>query len=280
MRKAFHMALLESGLLSIAARKTQKRGSPVEVPTNADCGNAVSIALARAIYDRIQSEGTVSAGHGPRIVGSKFEQITQSYIQQTFSRLNSLQPGLFHNVSEMSVVLSLAQRDAAGLADSAKSNAKLAVLLGSANVIVPDVLVFREPESDHYVNANRQAIDKTAALRSILGTRNNTPRILHASISCKWILRRDQSEVLNLMGNRDGGRNSHIVVVTGEPMPSRLASLALGAGDINCVYHFALPELMSAVKRLCPEDSVRLVKIMIEGKRLRDIGDLPLDLVA
>jgi hypothetical protein len=70
----------------------------------------------------------------------------------------------------------------------------------------------------------------------------------------------------------------HIVVVTGEPLPSRLASLALGTGDIDCVYHFALPELMSTVDKLGIEDSANLVRIMVDGKRLKDISDLPLDL--
>jgi hypothetical protein len=68
------------------------------------------------------------------------------------------------------------------------------------------------------------------------------------------------------------------VVVTGEPLPSRLSSLALGTGDIDCVYHFALYELIDAVKDTGAEDSIEILKILVEGKRLRDISDLPLDL--
>ena len=74
------------------------------------------------------------------------------------------------------------------------------------------------------------------------------------------------------------GLTPHIVVVTGEPLPSRLSSLALGTGDIDCVYHFALYELIDAVKDTGAEDSVEILKILVEGKRLRDISDLPLDL--
>jgi hypothetical protein len=106
--------------------------------------------------------------------------------------------------------------------------------------------------------------------------------ILHASISCKWTMRSDRaqnarSEALNLIRNRKG-RLPHVVVVTGEPTPSRLSSLALGTGDVDCVYHFALPELVAAVKELDNEDSVELLKIMIEGNRLKDISDVPMDL--
>ena len=82
---------------------------------------------------------------------------------------------------------------------------------------------------------------------------------------------------LNLIRNRKD-RLPHIAFVTGEPLPSRLASLALGTADLDCVYHFALPELMSGVQTLGIEDSANLVKIMVDGKRLKDISDLPLAL--
>jgi hypothetical protein len=86
-----------------------------------------------------------------------------------------------------------------------------------------------------------------------------------------------RSEALNLIRNRKG-KLPHVVVVTGEPLPSRLSSIALGTGDIDCVYHFALPELRAAVEDLGHGDSVEALNIMITGKRLKDISDLPLDL--
>ena len=51
-----------------------------------------------------------------------------------------------------------------------------------------------------------------------------------------------------------------------------------GTGDIDCVYHFALPELRAAVQELGNGDSTEALKIMVTGKRLKDISDLPLDL--
>ena len=86
-----------------------------------------------------------------------------------------------------------------------------------------------------------------------------------------------RTEALGLIRNRKG-RLPHIVVVTGEPMPARIASLALGTGDIDCVYHFALNELVDAVNDVGAEDSIEMLKILITGKRLKDISDLPLDL--
>ena len=69
-----------------------------------------------------------------------------------------------------------------------------------------------------------------------------------------------------------------MVVVTAEPTPSRLSSIALGTGDIDCVYHFALYELQETIDSLGLEDASDLLAIMVGGKRLKDISDLPLDL--
>ena len=68
------------------------------------------------------------------------------------------------------------------------------------------------------------------------------------------------------------------MAVTAELLPRRLASLALGTGDLDCVYHFALPELREAVKKMGGEDRLEMLSGMIDGRRLRDISDLPFDL--
>jgi len=57
-----------------------------------------------------------------------------------------------------------------------------------------------------------------------------------------------------------------------------LHSLALGTGDLDCVYHFALPELREAVEKTDSEDQLEMLLGMINGRRLRDISDLPFDL--
>ncbi len=62
-------------------------------------------------------------------------------------------------------------------------------------------------------------------------------------------------------------------------MPGRIASLALGIGDIDCMYHFVLNELRNALEEQKQEETLELLDTMIEGKRLRDISDLPLDII-
>jgi hypothetical protein len=155
-------------------------------------------------------------------------------------------------------------------------------VLGNSYEISPDVLVLRRPESDGTINREQLLVDGVAGRYSIIRKANQDSPIVHAIVSCKWTLRSDRaqnarSEALNVIRNRKG-RTPHIAVVTGEPVPSRLASLALGTGDIDMVYHFALPELIEAVESANGRDAINLLDALITGNRLRDISDLPLDL--
>lgn len=69
-----------------------------------------------------------------------------------------------------------------------------------------------------------------------------------------------------------------MVAVTAEPLPTRIAALALGTGDIDCVYHFALTELLQTVEEIDSDVQLDMLKTMVDGKRVRDISDLPFDL--
>jgi hypothetical protein len=168
------------------------------------------------------------------------------------------------------------------LANLAKLNPELAVALGADYVIAPDVVIIRHPESDAAINNKQDLVDLDSARLTPIRAVNDTLPSLHASVSCKWTLRSDRaqnakSEALNLVRNRKG-KLPHVVAVTGEPMPSRIASLALGTGDLDCVYHFALPELREALEECGDSTGIDLVNNMVTGKRLKDISDLPLDL--
>ena len=48
--------------------------------------------------------------------------------------------------------------------------------------------------------------------------------------------------------------------------------------DVDCVYHFALYELQQTVDALGMDDAADALAVMVEGDRLKDISDLPLDL--
>jgi len=152
-------------------------------------------------------------------------------------------------------------------------------------IIKPDIVVSRLPVEDCEINAGGKYLEgrEDIATHTPLRLSNSQNPILHASISCKWTIRSDRSqnartEGLNLIRNRKG-KTPHIIIVTAEPTPQRIASLALGTGDIDCVYHFALNELKEAAYELADKNSSKeMIDILVSGKRLRDISDLIFDL--
>lgn len=214
--------------------------------------------------------------------GQLFESKIKEYLEATFSRLEHLRPGRWGYENGVSITTFEQYSHLTALQTAAATNPELAAILGGDYIIKPDIVIYREPETDEVINKPARLIGKDTATLTPLRVSSGGKKILHASISCKWTIRSDRSqnsrtEALNLIRNRKGNL-PHIVVVTAEPLPSRLASIALGTGDIDCVYHFALPELQKTVENSGQEDSIEILKTMIEGRRLRDITDLPFDL--
>ncbi len=275
-RRSFHAALLERVLLT----------NEVGIPANADSSNRASIAIARGISVRLGSE-VIGARLAGQMAGSRFEEISCKFIAQTFPHLGHIRPGdwkIQQVTARNRVVLAQFEQYAhlTALAEASQRDRELAAALGNDYPVAPDIVIIRGLESDAQINVQQTLVDGEVCQHASLRAANGGLPILHASISCKWTIRSDRAqnarlEALNLIRNRKG-RLPHVVVVTGEPMPSRLSSLALGTGDIDCVYHFALPELVSTIQELGNEDTMDSLNIMIGGKRLKDISDLPLDL--
>jgi NgoMIV restriction enzyme len=284
-REGYHAALIQEGVLSLSPRKKPKAGRPDQIPSNADGESSTSIAIAHAILDQIQFKTKATVRLAGQVSGNLFERLTQQFVEKTFGSLKNMRPGKWDCSTAKRAISRYGEyHHLAKLSELAKRYEALAAHLGhkSGYLIAPDILLVREPETDEVINAKGLLVDDNVARRSGLRKRNNSLPLLHASISCKWTLRSDRaqnarSEALNLIRNRKG-RVPHIVVVTGEPLPSRLASLALGTGDIDCVYHFALSELIASVEKLKNEEALNVVKMLADGKRLKDIADLPLDL--
>lgn len=53
----------------------------------------------------------------------------------------------------------------------------------------------------------------------------------------------------------------------------------LGTGDVDFVYHAALPELRESLAAIGNEDQLDMLNTIVQGRRLRDISDLVLDLL-
>ncbi|MCF7521336.1 NgoMIV family type II restriction endonuclease [Neisseria sp. ZJ106] len=274
-RKIFHQKLLGSILT------TNSKG----VVSNADGSNGRSCAIAKGIAELLEAE-TVTERAAGQTSGNKFEALCSQFVESAFRKLNHLRPGNWnvHQVgsrNRLEIAHYQQYEHLVALAQAAENNPELAAALGSDYTITPDIIVTRDLVGDEEINRYEFLVnDNIATLASL--RKSNTLPLLHASISCKWTIRSDRaqnarSEGLNLVRNRKD-RLPHVVVVTAEPTPSRISSIALGTGEIDCVYHFALYELEKTLQASGYEDALDLFNIMVNGKRLKDISDLPLDL--
>ena len=270
VRREFHAAL-EERLWSV-------RGG---VASNSDNSNATSKAIGLALAEEVGVTADRERLRGSE-AGSEFERRTMDFLQATFPRLSHLRPGIWRVGPGMGISEFEQYAHLEALQQAAAANRELAAALGSDYTIKPDIIITREPEADERINELEEFVVSGLARLTPLRRKNSELEILHASVSCKWTIRSDRTqnsraEALNLLRNRKG-RAPHIAVVTAEPLPSRLASIAIGTGDIDCTYHVALHELQEVVSGDRWGDAQEMLAIMVEGKRLRDISDLPLDL--
>jgi hypothetical protein len=257
-------------------------------PNFADAANRTSIRIAWGIYKRLpeQLESTDSLISG-QTRGNKFESATRTFLQGSFELLKHIRPGHWRYEINRDIAEFDQYRHLAYLKDALDRDKTLKTMLGASNdyIVTPDIVVSRLPITDAEINQNTSVLDEnqSIAANTRLRTHNNpNGAILHASISCKWTIRSDRTqntrtEALNLIRNRKGPL-PHIVAVTAEPLPTRIAAIALGTGDLDCVYHFALAELRQSLIELDNEDQLDLLDLMVGGMRLRDISDLPFDL--
>ena len=278
----FHHRLFETNTLTLTS---------TGVASNADTSSRGSKAISRKIVDILTNEydhtvNTVDKISG-QTLGKQFEDISMQFLRETFPYLQNLRPGQWS-------ILQLGNNNKLKTSDFAQyehlaylnaltsENAQLAAALGNDYLVAPDVVVYRDLYDDDEINADRYIVNESFSKMADIRKANGGKPILHASVSAKFTMRSDRAqnsrtEALNLIRNRKG-HLPHIVVVTAEPMPNRIASLALGTGDIDCVYHFALPELVRAVNEVGSEDAIETLDTLVQGKRLKDISDLPLDL--
>jgi len=272
LRKAYHEAICKQVL-----------GYREGVPNIADRSNKKSIQLAEGILTRMGLSPCPNPPKGQR-AGTLFESLTRDYLQKAFHLIQHLRPGDWTFSVHGDVTAFDQYEHLTDLSQVLAQHPGLRATLGDY-LVKPDIVVGRRPVSDQQINQNADILQgSTATLTPLRANNFPDPRpILHASISCKWTIRSDRSqnartEGLNLIRNRKGN-TPHIVIVTAEPLPSRIASVALGTGDLDCVYHMALYELGESVEEVGDETLSEMFDLLVDGKRLRDISDLPFDLV-
>ncbi len=254
----------------------------------ADGSSKTSVRLAALLVEEI-AQPLCAEPPSPQTAGTRFTELTTDFLKEAFARIQHLRPGRWRFSADQSRV-AIGEFDQyehlVRLHEMIKTSPDLAAALGGNYLIAPDIIVAREPATDAELNQGEALVSAgdSAARRTPLRAAN-APRphtILHACVSCKWTMRSDRAqnirtEALSLMRHRKG-RTPHIVAVTLEPLPTRLASIALGTGDLDCAYHAALDELLAATEKSGNADQMESLRELVDGRRLRDISDLPFDL--
>ncbi|MBA7532599.1 Type-2 restriction enzyme NgoMIV [subsurface metagenome] len=279
LRKTYHARICKEII-----RISNSKG--VDYPNFADGSSKASRQIALGITERLE----YVANHVPvkeQTVGDLFELATRDFLIEAFGLLQHLRPGKWTYATEQTGISNFDQYEHLAYLDKLIEHDKsLKAALGGDYIVKPDIVIGRVAVSDNDLNSKGTIVGKKDSVAShtplrTINRKGSVP-ILHASISCKWTIRSDRSqntrtEALNLIRNRKG-HLPHVVAVTAEPLPTRIAALALGTGDIDCVYHFALTELLQTVEEIDNQDQLDILKTMVDGKRLRDISDLPFDL--
>lgn len=259
-------------------------------PNFADGSSQSSVAIARRLCEILAIPET-DASLDSQTAGRRFEQITRDFLEQCFTLLSHIRPGHWvYRTAQCQLSDFVQYSHLAHLKSLARQDRDLRTTLGLDYLFTPDIVIARMPLSDAEMNgeANPPLVSSHETgepnLTPLRASNQQGPvrSLLHAVISCKWTIRSDRSqniraEAQTLIRNRKG-HMPHIVAVVAEPLPTRIASLAYGTGDLDCVYHIALPELRQACHDCGLEDQEELLNDLISAHRLRDITDLPFDL--
>ncbi|MUM19658.1 restriction endonuclease [Mycobacterium sp. CBMA271] len=236
----------------------EKRNGSGLVPNTADSDNAASVALSAAILDELGVSRGVASGVANPQSGRPLELAVASTLKRDLPMRDSARNWIVNELSRP--ITDFLQYDHLKKVDQlVRENAELRTTLGTDYIIKPDVVVglpARYPDE---------------------------PPFLHAAISCKWTIRSDRVQNIrhenNQMIRHRRERLPHLVTVTAEPLPSRLAAIARGTGEVDAVYHIAFDALDDAVVKLalCNQISVDQVdawnEVTSQG-RVRPYSDL------
>ncbi len=222
-------------------------------PNCADKDSAASVAIAAGVLDELGIRAAEM--HTGQSVGSKLEKRVAGHLEQelpktapnrpwvVFGRKGKRQISDFLQYEHLGRLKTIMEADESGL---------LRVEIGADYLISPDV---------------------TVGLKM-----DDGPPFLHAAVSCKWTIRSDRVQNIRhegtILTRHRRGRQPHIVAVTAEPLPSRLAAIARGTGEVDAVYHIALPELERAVAKYDNLEQLECLGELLDQGRLLDFQDL------
>lgn len=244
-------------------RSGKNKGGWAWVPNVADVDNLESLTLAASMLASLGVQNPNSARvvviHPPANPGTHLETSVRDDIQAALGRLD---PGRLWEVRRGALITDYAQYAHLTSLDAIiRQDPNLRVTVGRDYLIKPDVVV------------------------GLLGTPTLTAHPwMHAAISCKWTIRSDRVQNIRhefgQMVRHRRGRQPHLVTVTAEPLPTRLASIARGTGEVDATYHIAFAELATAVAASKNQGQQDAWAEVVGQGRLRDFNELADSLVA
>jgi hypothetical protein len=233
-------------------KELKASGKPV--PNSADSSSETSKALAGRILEYLGVTPKVILPDTPESLGPALERLVREDLEKTLPITDASR---LWCVDHKKVIADFSQYAHLGnLKRVIGKNPVLSADLGLDYLIRPDVTV-------------GVTQDPPPA---------GAPPFLHAAISCKWIIRSDRvqnirHEFLQMIRHRRG-RLPHLVTVTAEPMPSRIAAIARGTGEVDAVYHIALDALQTAVRDVGSSQQKDDLSECIRQGRLRPYEEL------
>lgn len=218
-------------------------------PNIADGASNPSVNIATAVFEELGvTRSTTAPG---QTAGSNFETAIRQLLAD---RLPQLDPDRRWDVGSREIAHFVQYAHLARIKEIAEDDPTLRSSLGTDYLIAPDITI---------------------------GIETGTRRHLHAAVSCKWTIRSDRVQNIRHEGvvltRHRRGRQPHFVAITAEPLPSRLAAIARGTGELDCFYHIALQQLRAACHN--NRRASDTLEELIEQDRLRPLGDLP-DVIA
>ena len=222
-------------------------------PNCADKDSVASVGIAVGI---LQQLGISACGaHTGQSAGSDLEKKVARYLESVLPEISPARPWVVFGMDGKKQISDFLQYEHLGRLKTVMEEDKsglLRVEIGADYLISPDV---------------------TVGLKT-----NDGPPFLHAAVSCKWTIRSDRVQNIRhegtILTRHRRGRQPHVVAVTAEPLPSRLAAIARGTGEVDAVYHIALHELERAVLHFDNQEQLECLGELLDQGRLRDFETL------
>ncbi|MBT5774283.1 MAG: restriction endonuclease [Dehalococcoidia bacterium] len=211
----------------------------------ADKKNKTSLAIAAEMFKRVGLTSTISLKG--QEAGTALEVATEQFLARELPRIRNDRDWQVRRNRPISDFAQYAHLKKVDDLISADASGTLASELGRDYLVAPDVTV---------------GLAIVSAAESLL----------HASVSCKLTIRSDRVQNIRhegvILTRHRRGRQPHIVVVTAEPLPTRIASIARGTGEVDAVYHVALAELLDATELVGTPLQKRTLAELVDQNRL------------